>query len=78
MFLGPMRGCWSLQTCLTSPICYSAEQTSASADAGCTSERQRNQREQGHLRKASQGESRSQQGSGLVQCLPTWPSFMLT
>lgn len=35
--LGPMRGCWSLQPCLAGPICYSSEQTSASADAGHTS-----------------------------------------
>lgn len=37
MVLGPMRGCWSLQPCLAGPICYTSEQTSASADAGRTS-----------------------------------------
>lgn len=35
--LGPMRGCWSPQPCIAGPICYSSEQTSASADASCTS-----------------------------------------
>ncbi|XP_049649786.1 B-cell differentiation antigen CD72-like [Accipiter gentilis] len=32
-----MRGCWSPQTCVSGPICYSSEQTSASAEASCTS-----------------------------------------
>lgn len=73
VFLGPTSGCWSPQPCLITPICYSAEQTSASADAGCTSPL--------HLQETAQspGTGTSQKGIPRVEQEParlgTCPAF---